>query len=295
MWRCASTGGFTVTLTACSSPRPGFAQCPRQFAGIRRANAAASPKGGQCDSHQPGLLSPKPPPTPMLAPSFPRGLRLGKQMFANLTNPARIRPWRTALRHTKTLPLLVKRFHMRKVVAIVLLVTVVLATFLVLLSWPAPAPVELMSVSAKSVGSVNGKNYKRVTAIIRNRSRVTFTGYISEIEVKMRGQWIDVDPGHGGGRMDAGKTIKQRFYVQEEAEACRLRLECYVDYQQPISPRQQALGKLGPWAVKLVWELPPLRKWFQDQVEPGEKKFTLEGEILPGASTSHHPSPSAPD
>ena len=183
---------------------------------------------------------------------------------------------------------------MRKLVATVLLVLVV-ATLLVLLSSPASAPVELVSVSAKSVGNVNGKNYKRVTANIRNRSRVTILGGVSETEVKVRGQWIGVDPGDGGGRIDAGKTIKQRFYVQEEAEACRLRFEYYVDYQQPISPRQQALDKLGPWAVKLVWKLPALRKWFQDELEPGEKWITIEAELPPGVSTSDQLSPSAPN
>jgi hypothetical protein len=81
---CVHTGGFTVTLTAGSSPRPRFAQCSRQFAGILRANAAASPQ-----KEQPGLLAPKPPPIPDARPlPSPRDRR--SELVGSLRSVSRV-------------------------------------------------------------------------------------------------------------------------------------------------------------------------------------------------------------
>ena len=165
---------------------------------------------------------------------------------------------------------------MRKVVAIFLLVTVGVATFLALLAWPSPAPFELKLVSAKPVGSVNGKKFTQLTVSIKNRSRVSIAGSVDEIQAKVQGQWIEVDQGIDLGWVTMRQSIQKRFCVLEGAEACRLRFNYYVDYQQPVSPRRQALDKLSPWAVSLVRKSPPLRKWVDDELEPGEKQITLE-------------------
>ena len=88
---CVHTGGFTVTLTACSSPRPRFAQCSRQFAGILRANAAASP-----EKEQPGLLPQCSPmrlaPPPILsARLLPSPRRLRGKLIGSLRSKKRKR------------------------------------------------------------------------------------------------------------------------------------------------------------------------------------------------------------
>jgi hypothetical protein len=92
-----------------------------------------------------------------------------------------------------------------------------------------------------------------------------------------------VDPGIevGLGLVYPSKSKQQRFILPEEAEACRLRLEYCVVQHQYISPRREALAKLGPWAERLVRKSPKLEKWFTDELEEGAKEITLELGIPP--------------
>ena len=176
---------------------------------------------------------------------------------------------------------------MRKVVIIFFLVAAGIATFLALLAVPSPTPLELKLVSAKPIGCVNGKNYMLLTVNIINRSRISIThGWAEDVQSKVQGQWIDVDQGFDLSWVSMGQSIQKRFCVLEGAEAFRLRFHYYVDYQQPVSPRQQMLEKLGPWAVSLVRKSPPLRKWIADELEPGQRQMTLDVEIPPRAGTS---------
>ena len=166
----------------------------------------------------------------------------------------------------------------RKVIAIFLFATVGVAIVLTWFAWPSGSLIELKLVGVKPLGSFDGKKLVQLTLYISHASRGSLLfNPVEDIQAKVRSQWIEVDQRFDLGQVSAGKTVQKRFIVVEEAEACQLRFDFYVD-QQPISPRCQVLYKLGPWAVNLVRKS-PFGEWLFDEWETGSKEVTLQVEI----------------